>query len=223
STGRNNPVSKLDADVNPSADVIRTFGGATSNARASVFTERPSVENTARSRYRPGGNCCTLITFEKMTRSGPAGCGGTSTSTMAGLSASFAISYSTLSASAPAPYASTYPWTPPNATSYPIVGCSSSPDSTGPPTISSLSFVAADASASAAWTVCSTDPTRSPSTTASFSVYSPGGRLAPAVYCSGDGTPGTTGSSRASNARLSTLRPAASVMTYASDVTFDVA
>src|SRR5581483_686728 len=107
STGRNRPVSKVDGDVSASADVISTRGAATSNARVIVFTDRPSLEKIARRRYRPGGSCCTLITREKITRSPTTGCGGTSTSSSAGLSASFATSYSTESASAPAPYAST--------------------------------------------------------------------------------------------------------------------
>ena len=84
--------------------------------------------------------------------------------------------------------------------------------STGPPTISSLTFND-PASTSAAWMGCSMLPTLSPSATASFNEYSPGARLAPATYSSADGTPAMAGFSRMSAAWLSTTCPWLSVMT----------
>ena len=87
-----------------------------------------------------------------------------------------------------------------------MVGCSRLPGSAGPPTISSLR-VTPPASLNPAWIACSMVPTRSPSAMASFKRYSPGGRLAPAVYWSDEGTPFMTGCSRASAVLLSAMRP----------------
>ena len=62
-----------------------------------------------------------------------------------------------------------------------------------------------------ACTGCSRLPARSPSTTAIFKVYSPGGSAAPPVNCSGDGTPSIIGFNRAVAAWLSMMRPSLSV------------
>src|SRR5262249_33987080 len=77
----------------PSADVISTFGCATSKPRVSVFTERPSTDTIARIRYLPGGSWCTGMTFVKIVLVSPALRGSTSTFIRAGDVSSVPISY----------------------------------------------------------------------------------------------------------------------------------
>src|SRR5205807_5928385 len=69
------------------------------------------------------------------------------------------------------------------------------------PIFSSLSLTP-PASTSPARIGCSMLPLRSPSTAANLSVYSPGGRLAPATYSSGAGTPLTAGARRSEERRV---------------------
>jgi hypothetical protein len=54
--GRNSSAS-TDVEPSPSAEVMSTFGAATSNPRVSVLIDRLFTDTMARSRYLPGGNC----------------------------------------------------------------------------------------------------------------------------------------------------------------------